>query len=244
MDKATALVVRTYDFSETSRIAILWTREFGKVRALAKGAKRLKSNFDSALDLLTVCAIVLIRKSTGGLDLLTEAQTLERFAPLRHDLSALYGGYYVAELLGDWAPDHDPHPELFDEALRTLRDLGQPGYASGPRIMRFELVLMRELGYGLALKACVACGAERQERAWILSAAGGGTMCPKCQAGAPDRRAVSATGWAWLAALDEEPEAWKRLVDPAVRGELRSVLGEIITYQMGRRPRLHAFVGS
>src|SRR6516162_8854152 len=102
MDKAQALVLRTTDWSETSRIATLWTRELGKVRALAKGGRRLKSAFESALDLLTVCSIVLLRKTSGGLDLLTEAQVVKRFQQLTSDLQALYGAYYVAELLADW----------------------------------------------------------------------------------------------------------------------------------------------
>ena len=146
LERATALVIRGTDFSETSRIVTLWTREFGKVRALAKGGRRLKSNFDVALDLLTVCGIVFIRKSSGSLDLLTEARVEERFPLLRADLSALYAGYYVAEMLGDWTQDYDPHASLFDEALATLRNLGQPGVLTGPCVAHFELVLLRELG--------------------------------------------------------------------------------------------------
>src|SRR5947209_18920966 len=99
-EKATALVLRTTDWSETSRIVTLWTRELGKVRALAKGGRRLKSNFEVALDLLTVCDMVLLRKSSGSLDLLTEARVQERFPHLTQELSALYAGYYVAEMLG------------------------------------------------------------------------------------------------------------------------------------------------
>src|ERR1700681_2988036 len=109
-ERATALVIRGTDFSETSRIVTLWTKELGKVRALAKGGRRLKSNFDVALDLLTVCSIVLLRKSSGSLDLLTEAQVVERFPRLRTQLPALYAGYYIAELLADWTEDYDPHP--------------------------------------------------------------------------------------------------------------------------------------
>src|SRR5215472_18675964 len=100
-EKATGLVVRTTDWSETSRIATIWTREFGKVRVLAKGGRRLKSNFEVALDLLTVCRIVLLRKSSGSLDLLTEAQVAERFPALRTNLPALYAAYYLAELLAE-----------------------------------------------------------------------------------------------------------------------------------------------
>src|SRR5947209_16410688 len=140
-EKAQALVLRTTDWSETSRIATLWTREFGKVRVLAKGGRRLKSNFDSALDLLTVCSIVLLRKSSGSLDLLTEARVVQRFPRLRKDLPALYAGYYVAELLADWTEDYDPHPALFDEAVAALRELGTRPAATGLRLMRFEAVL-------------------------------------------------------------------------------------------------------
>src|SRR6266850_7936061 len=144
-EKAQALVLRTTDWSESSRIATLWTREFGKVRVLAKGGRRLKSNFETALDLLTVCSIVFLRKSSGSLDLLTEAQVLQRFPRLRADLPALYAGYYLAELLADWTEDYDPHPVLFDEALSTLHDLGSTEVPTGPRLARFELVLLREL---------------------------------------------------------------------------------------------------
>src|SRR5437870_4876036 len=124
LEKAHALVLRTTDWSETSRIATLWTRELGKVRVLAKGGRRLKSAFESALDLLTVCSIVLLRKSSGSLDLLTEAQVVQRFPGLRTDLAALNAAYYVAELLAEWTEDYDPHPVLFDEARDTLRTLG------------------------------------------------------------------------------------------------------------------------
>src|SRR5437764_8413495 len=108
-EKAQGLLIRATDFSETSRIVTLWTRELGKVRALAKGGRRLRSSFESALDLLTVCDIVLLRKSAGSLDLLTEAQVARRFGRLRGDLSALYAGYYIAELLADLTQDLDPH---------------------------------------------------------------------------------------------------------------------------------------
>jgi DNA repair protein RecO (recombination protein O) len=104
-EKALALVVRGTDWSETSRITTLFTREFGKVRALAKGGRRLRSNFDVAFDLLSVCRVVFIRKAHGGLDLLTEAQLAERFPALREDLNALYAGYYIAELLTDGTQD-------------------------------------------------------------------------------------------------------------------------------------------
>jgi DNA repair protein RecO (recombination protein O) len=242
--KATALVVRTHDFSETSRVVTLWTREWGKVRALAKGAKRLKSNFDSALDLLNVCAIVLLRKTSGALDLLTEAQAQQRFPGLRRDLEALYAGYYIAELLGDWSEDHDPHPALYDETLATLETLGKPGLAVGPRLMRFELVLLREFGYEPALEECAVCGAGDMNMERQFSAAAGGAVCTACRTQVKDRRTLSDAAWQWLKVLGTRDEAWKEMVDPQARTEVRQVLNEYITYQMGRRPRLLSYVGS
>src|SRR5881398_3196583 len=138
-EKARALVLRTTDWSETSRIATLWTCEFGRVRVLAKGGRRLRSAFENALDLLTLCDIVLLRKSTGSLDLLTEARVVQRFPRLRADLPALYAGYYVAELLADWTEDYDPHPVLFDETVATLEGLGAPDVATGTRLAHFEM---------------------------------------------------------------------------------------------------------
>src|SRR5262249_52027474 len=158
-------------------IATLWTREFGKVRVLAKGGRRLKSNFESALDLLTLCSIVFLRKSSGGLDLLTEAQVAERFPRLRTDLPGLYAAYYVAELLADWTEDYDPHPSLFDEAVETLRTLGTPETAPGPRLARFEMVLLRELGYSPILETCAVC-TKLPESGLSFSAAAGGVLCP------------------------------------------------------------------
>jgi DNA repair protein RecO (recombination protein O) len=246
-EKALALVLRTTDWSETSRIATLWTREFGKVRGLAKGGRRLKSNFETALDLLTVCSIVFLRKSSGGLDLLTEARVVRRFPRLRSDLQALYAAYYLAELLSDLTEDYDPHPTLFDEALRTLEGLGEPPVAVGPRLARFELVLLRELGYGPAVTACAVCAAPPGPPGLAFSAAAGGVVCPGCQRGQRDRRPLSPAAWQALEGLAAPGDAWQETagrMPPAARKEVRQVLGQYVTWLLGRPPRLLSYLGS
>jgi DNA repair protein RecO (recombination protein O) len=243
MERATALVIRGTDFSETSRIVTLWTKDFGKVRALAKGGRRLKSNFDVALDLLTVCDIVLIRK-TSGLDLLTEAQVKERFRQLRHNLSALYSAYYVAEMLGDWTQDHDPHPKLFDEAILTLRNLGQPDIVIGACLAHFELVLLRELGYCPALDFCADCGAALSGQGLAFSAAGGGVLCAACQPGHRDKRPLREWTWRALERLQSSGESWREVQDPHLCSEVRQLLNHFVTYLLGRRPRLLPYLGS
>jgi DNA repair protein RecO (recombination protein O) len=246
-EKALALVVRGTDWSETSRITTLFSREFGKVRALAKGGRRLKSSFDCAFDLLSVCRIVFLRKASGGLDLLTEARLEEQFPVLRQDLAALYAGYYVAELLADGTQDYVPHPELFDAALGALRDLGKGGEPSAV-VTGFELVWLKELGYSPRLDACAACGSEVLPEGMlrcVFSPSAGGTLCPACGPVAADRRWLTPQGLASLRDLTAAAESdtpVSSVMPPTVREELRPVLGQTVSFVLGRRPRLLGYV--
>ena len=97
-EKARAIVVRAFPFGDTSAVVTIFTREFGKLRALAKGAWRPKGAFDAALDLLSICQVLVLRKFTDGLDLLTEASLEHRFR-VGGSLAAFHGGMEVAELL-------------------------------------------------------------------------------------------------------------------------------------------------
>jgi DNA repair protein RecO (recombination protein O) len=239
-ERALAIVVRGTDWSETSRITTLFTREFGKVRALAKGGRRLKSNFDVAFDLLTVCQIMFLRKAHGGLDLLTEARMEEQFPVLRQNLPALYAGYYVAELLADGTQDYDPHPPLFDAAVETLRGLG----AGEPlaAVSAFELVWLHELGYSPRLDACAGCGVERLHptAAALFSPSAGGVLCPECGPTVADRRLASGPALVAIRALGEgaaTPE-----LPEAARGEVRQLLGHTVSCVLGRRPRMLGYL--
>ena len=240
-EQALALVVRGTDWSETSRIATLWTREFGKVRALAKGGRRLRSNFEVAFDLLSVCHVVFIRKS-GGLDLLIEAQVAERFGHLRTDLNALYAGYYVAELL-DTTQDYDPHPGLFDAALDTIRAFAQPPVDRAGSVSAFELVWLRELGYMPRLDTCAGCerdlsGVARGEDRVGFSPAVGGVICSECLPASRDHRPLSQGAWNGLRTLATgEPT-----LPSAIRREVRQTLGQTVSYVLGRRPRLLGYL--
>ncbi len=243
-EQALALVVRGTDWSETSRITTLFTREFGKVRALAKGGRRIKSSFDVAFDLLTVCRVVFLRKAHGGLDLLTEARLEEQFPALRRTLPALYAGYYVAELLSDGTQDYDPHPPLFDAALETLRGLRAAGDAAPAlaAVSAFELVWLHELGYSPRLDACAGCGAERTNPTGgaLFSPSAGGVLCPACGPAVTDRRAASGPALAALRAL-ADGDAVPDLPAP-VRGEVRHLLGQTVSCVLGRRPRLLGYL--
>lgn len=241
-EKATGIVIRTSDWSETSRIATFFTREFGKVRVLAKGGRRLKSNFEVALDLLTVCNIVYLRKNSG-LDLLTEARAEERFRGLRSSLAALYAGYYIAELIGEGTQDYDPHPLLYDEALGALRDLNGLSADVSGRTMKFELAWLHELGYRPRFDTCAVCNADNPAtpRGWTFSPAAGGLLCGKCETTQRDMRPVSDTVLEKLRSLDD-PRQTVPSIAPLQRVELRHLLGHYVSYVLGRRPKLLAYL--
>ena len=239
-EKSDALVIRLADFSESSKVVTLFTREFGKVAALAKGAKRLKSSFEAALDLLAECRVVFLRKSSSGLDILTEAQLRSRFRPSGRDLTRLYAGYYVAELLDGLTEDYDPHPALYGAATATLRRLESP---TDPRLslLHFELTLLREIGHLPDLDACSICHESvtfgEGARFWVSQ---GGLICTRC--GRPEYEHTEVHGGtiAVLRRLAESSDdAWQRLaVNPQQFKELRRILTAAVSHLLERRPRM------
>lgn len=242
-EKTSAIVVRQADFSESSRVVTLFTRDFGKISVVAKGVKRLKSPFEAALDLLTVCNIVFIRKSTSGLDILTEAQLITRFKARERSLESLYAGYYVAELLAGLSEEYDPYPELFDEAVRTLQRFAGADPLI-PAILRFELVLLREIGQLPQLDACVLCDAPSDSgAAFDFSVAAGGIICGSCQPEGAGRRIQSGTLAAARCLLSDAEGRWTRLVlSPQQLGELRGVLTATLSQTLGKRPRMLGYL--
>lgn len=186
LEKADAIVIRQVDFSESSRVVTFFSREFGKFAALAKGAKRLKGPFDAALDLLSTCRIVFIRKSHGTLNLLTEARLVSRFQPqnsgAKGGLSSLYGGYYVAELLSGLTEDFDPSPQLYDLAAGTLTRLSSEDSLPSSVIIHFEISFLQQIGLLPNLFECSVCGGSVEHKGryahWVSQ---GGVLCEACR---------------------------------------------------------------
>jgi len=257
-EKAAAIVLKVVEFSETSSVVTLFTREFGKIHALAKGARRPKGPFESALDLLAHCSIVFLRKSSGTLDLLTEAKLLRRFRPSGQDLACLYAGYYVAELLTELTDDYDPHPLLFDLADQTLLGLAYGANVSRA-VLRFELAALAVLGHLPSLATCAQCGTPVSsslspgERAGARGSASdrvsfgllaGGVLCGNCRVGKRQVASISGGALAAMSQLsDLQSDAWQQQeLEARIRGELRGLIGNYIAHLLGHRPKLHEFL--
>ena len=97
-EKTTGIVLRVIAFSETSCIVTMMTRDFGKITTLAKGARRPKSPFEAALDVLAICRIVFLDKSSGAMGLLTEAKLERRFRSASASLTRLYAGLSIIHI--------------------------------------------------------------------------------------------------------------------------------------------------
>jgi DNA repair protein RecO (recombination protein O) len=244
--KAIAIVLRIVEFSESSAIVTLFTREFGKLGGMAKGAKRPKGPFASALDLLAVCRIVFLPKPAGGLDLLTEARLERRFRPPAGDLTALYAAYYVAELLTELTDENDPHPELFDEADQTLVRLSR-GDAVIPAVSRFEWATLGFMGYLPNLEFCAHCGqAIAQQKRFAFGLLEGGILCDRCRSGKREVVMVSSPAvqsMRVLARAGAGQSPWP--VWPlAHEGEVRAVVSRYLTHLVGHRLRMHQYLGT
>ena len=249
MEKTEAMVIRVADFSETSRVVTLFSRDFGKIAAMAKGGRRLKGPFEAALDLLATCQIVFLRKSTDVLDLLTEAKLISRFRPPGRNLHSLYAGYYVAELLSGLTEDYDPHPVLYDQATLALQRLAEDVDVR-PVLLRFEMVLLREIGQMPAVDRCVACDtpvifdqqsppeSQRQFAYWVSS---GGLICSNCRRPEFNSPTITAETAALLMRLADPSDAVAEL--PMDRySELRRVITPAICYVLERRPKMLRFL--
>ncbi len=234
-DKTLALVIRTFPFGETSSVVALFCREFGKLRALAKGAWRPKSSFDGGLDLLSMSQVLVLRKSSGGLDLLTEASLESRFR-VGTSLAAVLGGLHVAELLDVLTADADPQPELFDVAHATLRRLsdwrGDESSLAGI-LLSTELAILRIVGHAPETSLCVECrGPLPSSGRTAFGMLEGGTLCPECRRG---RRAVASLSAPALAALGGRGEP-----PPAAATEARAVITSYLAHLLGRPTRVAA----
>ena len=237
--KTDAIVIRLADFSNTSRVVTFFTRDFGRVSAIAKGGKRLKGPFDSALDLLAESRIVFLRKSGSTLDILTEAQLTKRFRPNPAEIQGFYAGCYVAELLAGLTEDYDPHPDLFEAAQGAIQSFADGGdFRLG--VLRFELVLLREIGQLPAFDSCIHCGdAIDTSRSYSFWVSQGGILCPACQKEEYSQSRISAGSLALMARLAESSDALAGRVSasPQQFREMRHTLTAAVSGILGRRPR-------
>lgn len=243
-EKSDAIVIRQADFSESSRVLTLFSRDYGKISCLAKGVKRLKTAFEGSLDLLSECRVVFIHKSSG-LDILTEAQLIRRFQPSPKSLIHLYGGYYIAELLNGLTEDSDPHPELYQAAVYALHSLSSPSPPDAA-VFRFELMLLQEIGQLPDFDTCTICHSpiilQDQPRFWVSES---GLICSRCGHSEYQHTEIQSGAIAVLRKLltGNETSLNRLSISEQQRKDLRKLLTSAISSILGRRPKTTKLLG-
>lgn len=238
-EKTLAVVLQAVPFGETSCVVTLLTRELGKVRALAKGAWRPKGPFDGGLDLLSTCEVIVLRRVSGGLDLLTEACLLSRFR-IGTSLPAFQAAICLAELTDAVTADADPHPELFDAAvarIHALSDHRGSDAAVETERLRGELAILRLTGHGPALDRCAACLGEVSGPRVAFGMLDGGLLCTACRRGKRVVVSVSAPTRQLLRRLAVAPPGGDVDAEPRLHGEARAILDSYLAHLLGRRLR-------
>ena len=248
-----AIVLRLNDFSETSQIVTLFTRTLGKVKMIAKGARRQTKigagSFDGGLDLLDLGEALFRHAPEKDLSLMTAWHLGDGHLPLRSDLRAMRLGLYAAELLDALVEEHDPHPALFDRLERLLADLPTAAEAS---FLAFELDLLRETGDAPELDRCARCGDRPgpDERVFFSPAAGG-LVCQLCegkvaQSGEADPRLLRLMrGLLRLPDGAVGPDGPGRTLPPLGRQHtdpLNRMLADHVEHVLGRRLRMPSHV--
>ena len=187
-----AVILRTYKLGEADRIVVFLTKDRGKKRGVAHGARRPRSRFGGALEPLTKVAVAYFEKERRELVSLNYAET-ERSPLAATDPRALgYIGYF-AELLDEWAPDGDPNEKLYRLGASTVEACAA-GVPIDGLARYFEYWVLRLQGVFPPHVACHRCGSalDDDERGGACLMAGEPVLtcvpCAEADGGATDGR--------------------------------------------------------
>lgn len=232
--RSEAIVLRRVDFGEADRLLTLYTREFGKLKAIAKGARKPQSRKTGHVELYMRSNFLFARGR--DLDIVTQAETVETYDALRVDLVRATYAAYAVELLDRFSPEEDRNPALYDllkdvlRWLETAEDLRLPA-------RYYELRLLSLVGFQPQLFRCVASNREIEEQDQYLSADLGGLVCPEEKGEDPGARPVSALAVKVLRYL--QTRSWDTVrvlrLKPPLQRELEGIMHYYLTHILERQ---------
>ena len=239
-----AIVLRHADWGEADRLVTLYAREHGKMRAVAKGARKITSRKAGHLEPLTQVKLQLSR----GRDLfiVTQAETIEAYLPLRESLELTGNDSYAIELLDRFVYEEEgANPTLFRllaDTLKRLAEGGDPWLA----VRYYEMRLLDFLGFRPQLFSCANCGREIQAESQFFSFSLGGVICPRCGQGLPHLKSVSLETLKYLRHFQRSSygEAARARPDAETRVEAEQIMQAYFTYLLERELNSPGFLKS
>lgn len=236
-----AVVLYHRYLGEADKIVTLYSRERGKVRAVARGARRPRNRLLAGTQPYSHSDFLLF--SGKGLDTISQCELKESFYTLREDLQRMAAAAYVAELYDLLIEEGEKNEGLFFLLLSTLHLLTD-GEDIDLALRYFELRFLSLLGYQPQLTQCVHCGGPIEGRALRFSGQLGGVLCPDCWG--QDGRAVSlcqGTLEMLKRFLTMTPRTLRVLgAAPAVRRELERVFRICLEYRLPRELKSRRFL--
>lgn len=229
--KVDAIVLRSIECGNGDKLLVLFSRERGKMKAMAHGVAKPSSRKRGSVQLFTYTRFLIHRGRE--LDSVSQCEGIEMFSFLRKGLETIGYASYLAELIDCLTPEGEPNETLFHLILETMR-LMEEGEAE-ILTRSFEIKAAALMGYRPVLEACAHCGEPLAGRL-SFSAETGGALCEACAAGDPRAVPVSRGALETLKALLNWPQVRLRQlkISPADRKQIKTLLYEYLKYYLER----------
>lgn len=240
--RASAVVVRHSDWGEADRLLVLYTREQGMIRAVAKGARKITSRKGGHLQPFTHVTIQLAQ----GRDLLivTQVETVNAFFSLHDDLTKTGNAAYVVELLYRFSYEEEGgNPTLFRLLTETLDRIEKEESAWLP-IRYYEMRLLDAVGFRPQLFECANCGREILPEDQFFSFTAGGVICPRCGQGLPNLMRISVETLKYLRHFQRSSYRDASRANPSleIQKEAETLMQGYFTYLLERELNTPGFI--
>ncbi len=233
--KTEAIVLRDYDLGDQDKIVVFYSPKHGKIKVVAKGARRIKSRFAPLIQLLSYDILLIHKNRKKSLDTLNEGEIKYYFPQIKRDLVRFAYGCYLVESVDKFVGEREPHPGLFQLLLTTLFLLEKgPKYTLNLLMRSFELELLSILGYEPYLEGCVNCGkALELIESFYFSLKLGGFLCSSCQGVDKERIPISKKASLLMSELffSSLKKVFQQKIDKSVEREIEMILRAYFFYQ-------------
>jgi DNA repair protein RecO (recombination protein O) len=232
-----AITLKSRKWGDADRIVTFYTMRVGKLRAIARGARRMKSRFGSALEPFVLSELNLFEKPNDHLYRLSQADIRDPLTPLREDLGRMAAAARLANLVAALTGEGDACPQIFETLLAGLHAIEHGGDAALTTLL-FQIRLLGLGGFRPRVDPCAACGQHRDSGAGRFSAIAGGLLCERCGARDRDRTMPLSAGSIALLqhALQWNPAVLTRLkAGGRMREELERAIEAYVTVVAGKR---------
>jgi len=196
--EAEAIVLRQYSLSDSDRIVVFITREFGKIRAVAQGVKKPQSRMAGSLEPLNHLRMEFFAKEGKELGQVRQAELIHAYLAKSPSLDRVYAFSYFAEIANEIVQDNQPNPPLFRLLLASL-EAGERNAANKALVRYYEIWSLRLSGLLPNYAYCSNCGKCVKDDGFFAWLESGQVRCTTCAQGRGLR--IGAAAAAALAAM-------------------------------------------